>query len=176
MAPSFSRFYSTDTALQNSIFLCNNTVKAFIGADRFNLKFCKLRISMFFTACVGSMGNFIVDISLMRIPSKVKQIVVLAISIAMAALKTFWLGANKGCQNQRVNPEHFRLIIPPKQHEWAWIFFGCTTKFQRASNNVFNTALIGDRVKALKTNNRQPFFHRRHIGIWNIPLSNMAPI
>ena len=165
MPPAQPRFNSANRGLPYTIFGSDNSLRSWVfsnSGDLSSSKFCSTRL---FTAVSSSMPDFISDIRFMRIPPQIREGVIVAVSIVMAALFSFWSRPNKRCQNERMYLMVFTNIAFPKHNSAVLRPGAAISRSNKSITHVPNVSGVGNFVVSLISNYRQPSFHTALYGI-----------
>lgn len=161
MAPSFARLNSRNSVLENTIFGGYFSLQSIIRTNCHYLGFCELRRCASFSPIACSMFYAICLVCSSSIPSQIACVIIMRITIIMAALM-FWRRLSKKCKtNQPMNLHQFVFVFFPQKYVKTVVSLIKSWGFNFSSLNSFHAAMIGYFIKIFKSKYRLPnFFHK----------------
>lgn len=165
MRPTHTILNSANVPLLNTVFSGDELLHPRVFPDRINLRGGELCGPRPLTAIISSVADFIRDIRLMCVPSKVCEGVVVAVAVIMTALFSVWPRPYKGSQNKRVYLKILWDIAFPKHNRAVLCAWAQVCEADKAGSRISNAASVGNLVVSLVSNYRQPLFHTELYGI-----------
>ena len=166
MSPTHPAFYPADLTWFDAIIGGNQPLKSAVRPNSNNLRCGQFGVSASFASICGSVRNLVGVVVLCRVPSKVVNVVVLWISVVVAAFHAQRARSDKRFQHQRMRSANCLLAIFPQRDKWPPIRFADCQGFYFVGLSVFYSSKIGHFVNAFVTHNIAPIFHRsNHIAV-----------
>lgn len=165
MAPASAPFYSTDLNLTNAVFLGNDSLSSRVISDFQNVRSGEFCHGVLFAKLICPVRNSVQKIVGVSVPAKVRQRIVGAVSVVVAALQASRFGATKCRQNEVMDSMRFANIVLPKTNRGARVFPATRARKYPLSALVSHAPKIRHLVDCFIIQYRQPFFHARMCGI-----------